>query len=216
MKYIRQYGSPIASTFNAQVKVTVQPSFEPVTTQEAKDHLRVTFNDDDAEIATMVTAARLRVEGLSGMKLATQTVDIVADNWEALADPNSIEVLRLMVGPVTAINSVKYYDAEDSDTTMPSTDYWTDLVSLPARVQVKTSWPTINERIGNIRINCTVGYANANSVPAVFKQAIKLLVGHYYENREQVTDLKLMPVPDGVYHLVQSHPEFHHHATGSI
>ena len=77
MSIVRQISR--GDTFNHQVNLVTGPTFEPVTTQEAKDHLRVTHDDDDIEIATMITAARLRIEALSGMRLASQTVDVIAE-----------------------------------------------------------------------------------------------------------------------------------------
>lgn len=203
-------------SFNTDVVLVTAATFEPITTQEAKDHLRVAHDDDDIEIGVMVRTATTIAEALTGMRLCSQTVDIIADNWEALADPNNREILRLSVAPVTSVSSVKYYDGDDADTTMSSTLYWTDTNSVPARIQVKSSWPSTNERIGNIRIRCVVGYSSKNAVPPHFKSAIKLIVGHLYENREQVTDLNLRELPMGIYDLLQSHPAYHHYATGAL
>jgi len=193
------------------------PTSEPVSTEQAKDHLRIAHDDEDQDIAQMVSAARLIVEARSGMRLYTQTVEVRADSWVDLHDPQRSDVLRLRVAPIQSITSVKYYQSSDDvDTTMSTADYVTDLVGVPARIQVKSSWPSTNDYIGNIRIRCVVGYSSVPLIPSHFKRAILLLVGHYYENREAITDLKLMEVPEGINALIHSNPEHYHYNTGSL
>ena len=193
------------------------PTAEPVSTEEAKNHLRVSFDTDDPEIAAMVSAARIVIEARSGMRLYTQTIEVRADVWPELADPSRSDVLRLRVAPVQSITSVKYYQAlDDADTTLAASDYVTDLTGVPARIQVKTSWPSTNDYVGNIRIRCIAGYATTKAIPAHLRQAVLLLVGHYYENREAVTDLKLMEVPEGINALIHSQAEYYHYDTGSL
>ena len=193
------------------------PTAEPVTTAQAKDHLRVSFSEDDQEIAAMVSAARIAVEARSGMRLYTQTIEIRADNWSELSDPDRSDVLRLRVAPLQSITTVNYYEsANDADTLLAAADYVTDLLGVPARIQIKNTWPATNDYIGNIRVRCVAGYATTKAIPAHLKQAVLLLVGHYYENREAVTDLKLMEIPEGINALIHSLPEYYHYDTGSL
>jgi len=42
--------------------ITVEPAEEPVTTAEAKDHMRVDTSDDDTLIDGLITASRLYAE----------------------------------------------------------------------------------------------------------------------------------------------------------
>lgn len=193
------------------------PVAEPVSTQQAKDHLRVSFDTDDAEIAAMVTAARVAIESRSGMRLFTQIIEVRADEWEELADPDRSDVLRLRVSPLQSITTVKYYESvNDTDTLLAAADYVTDLLGVPARIQIKNTWPATNDYIGNIRIRCVAGYSTVKAIPAHLRQAVLLLVGHYYENREATTDLKLMQIPEGINALIHSAPEFYHYNTGSL
>jgi uncharacterized phiE125 gp8 family phage protein len=41
--------------------------------------------------------------------------------------------------------------------------------------------------INGVEIQVVVGYGAEDAVPQEYKQAILLLLGHWYENREQVT-----------------------------
>lgn len=60
--------------------LTVPPANEPLTLSEAKLHLRVDLNDDDALIDALIVAAREQAEFLTGQRLITQTweVELVA------------------------------------------------------------------------------------------------------------------------------------------
>lgn len=56
-----------------QAVLTVPPAGEPLTLPEAKLHLRVDLDDDDALITALIAAAREQVEFLTGQRLMTQT-----------------------------------------------------------------------------------------------------------------------------------------------
>jgi len=198
-----------------------EPASEPVTTAEAKDHCRIVISDDDAYVDALVAVARKIIEQRSGMRLIAQTVELRSDTWDELTDaPRSrgVYIIPLNVAPVSAVDSVKYYDPDDADTTWSSSNYWTDLSSVPSRIQLKnvSNLPSINERIGNIRIRLTAGYANAAAVPEHFKTAIKLLVHHWYDNRSAVDEVKLTEIPEGLNNIIFGVSEFHHYSTGSL
>lgn len=209
-----------------EVVTITGPLQEPVTTAEAKQNSNVFFQSDDALIASLISAAREVVEYRSGFKLYSQTIEIRADSFDEAEFVGNAhrtrnrnyerkDVINLRVGKVTAVSSLKYYNSDDTDTTMPASDYWTDLTGSPARIQVKDSWPSTNDRIGNVRIRCTAGWASVAEIPENFKAAIKILVSHWYENREAVTDLKLMPIPEGIDTLIHG-TQYHHFRTGAL
>ena len=48
------------------------------------------------------------------------------------------------------------------------------------------SWPSVRDQPQAITVRAVMGYASASAVPYPLKQAMKLLIGHWYENREAV------------------------------
>ena len=66
----------------ALVEVT-PPAVEPLTLQEAKDHLRVDHTDDDSLIDPMIKTARMYAEGKTRRALITQTWDWLLDSFPA-------------------------------------------------------------------------------------------------------------------------------------
>lgn len=48
------------------------------------------------------------------------------------------------------------------------------------------------------------GRANDDTQPARYNHAVKLLVGHWFQNREAVSELNLKSIPWGLSHLIHS------------
>jgi len=170
---------------------TTDAATEPVTTAELKKHMNITaaFTEDDDYIVTLEKAARYWVEDHTNRGLINQSWTLQMDWWPADG------VIRLNRGPVSSVTSVKYEDVDgDTQTLVAGTDYQTDLVSKPARIlpEPGATWPTLEaDRANAIEVVFVAGYgATAASVLEDFKHAIKLLVGHWYEHREDASDGK--------------------------
>lgn len=162
-------------------KVSVEPSVEPITLVEAKSHLRVDHTDEDDIIDILRQVAREMVEKHTNRSLITQTRVIKLDcfPWG--------DTLRLTDGPVSSLTSIYYDDDADANTLLASSLYWTDFDSNIPRVRVKSSWPSTYDKPNAVRITYVAGYgADGASVPQPLKQAMFLILGHLYENRQQV------------------------------
>ena len=97
------------------------PGTEPLTTAEAKAHLRVTGSDDDTPIDDIVAAAREFIEGETNRALITQTWDLFLDEF-----PGTDEIV-LPWPPLGSVTTVKYTpDADSSTTTYASSKYIVD------------------------------------------------------------------------------------------
>ena len=55
-----------------------------------------------------------------------------------------------------------------------------------------------------VNVTFVAGYGGASAVPSSFKQAIQLLAGHWYENREAVSEVAFKEVPFAVTCLLES------------
>jgi len=162
--------------------VSSEPSVEPLSLADAKTHLRVTTTASDDYITALVTVARKHVENVTGRALITQTlVYTLAELDDRMPLPRA---------PVASISSVKLYSDASAATTVGSGVYTTS--SSGERVSVvredDESWPTVTLRsFDPVEVTFVAGYgASASDVPAGIVHAIKLLVGHWFENREPV------------------------------
>lgn len=194
--------------------LVTQPAIEPVTLADAKIHLRETDTAQDSLITSLIKASRKAIEERCRRSLITQTWMVQLDQFpsatsgSALWAPFEIGIprippgetsagdlrrkwtgIRLPRGPVLAITSLKYYDAANALVTMSASNYDVD-ISAPVAIVVPTisaPWPPTYTRLNAVEIRYTAGFGPAAAdVPADIVAALKLLLGHLYENREAV------------------------------
>lgn len=154
---------------------------EPIPTADAKLHLRVDISDDDDYIASLVKAARAQAENILGRRLVTQTWDLTRDCF-----PIGDRELMIPYGPVQSISSISYIDSGGTTQTLSSANYVLDTASLNARVYPAYSliWPLTRDIQNAVTIRYVTGFGAYTAVPANIICAMKLMIGHWYENRE--------------------------------
>ncbi len=151
-----------------------------MTLAEAKAHLKVDTADDDAPIASLITAARARAEWYTGRAFVTQGWTLWLDAW-----PND-GIVEIPLPPLIAVSSVTSYAPDDSSTVLAVGSYRVDTASAPGRLTIKNalSPPVVTvRRTGGIAIAFTAGYGGASTVPAAIKQAILCIVAELYTHR---------------------------------
>ena len=183
-----------------EIKLKTDAATEPVSTADAKTHLRVTGSGEDAYIATLVKAARMQVEKMTNRALITQTWEMFLPDWPWDT------FIRLPKPFLQSVTSVTYMD-EDGNTDTVSTDvYGVDVNSTPGRIYLKPNqtWPSESLYEGTpITITFVAGYGNAaTDVPQALIHAVKLLVGDLYENRETIIIGQQLNVSRAVENLV--------------
>lgn len=181
--------------------LTSAPAVEPVALSEAKTHLRVDSDAEDTLIASLIVTSRLHVEAALGLALITQSWSFFLDAW-----PPGRE-LALPLRPIQSIAAMRLYAADESVQTVPSDRYLLDGASSPARLVRKSNlaWPQPTRAANGIEIALVAGYGDAAAdVPAPIRQAILLLIAHWYEHREPVEiGPASVPVPPMVSDLLQ-------------
>ncbi len=177
---------------------TTPPSSEPVTLSEAKAHLRVSINDDDALIGNLITAARVMCEEFTARALITQGWRLWLDNfpgdttawWDGMREGINTRLtvkryIHIPRAPLQSISAVTVYADDDSTTIFSPSLYFVDTAGEPGRLALRNnaSWP-ISQRMSNgISIDFTAGYGNASAVPQALKQGMLVHIGQLYEHR---------------------------------
>jgi uncharacterized phiE125 gp8 family phage protein len=158
------------------------PAVEPITLAEAKAHLRVDGTTEDALIASLIITSRLHIEAALGLALISQSWALRLDAWPKGG------IVIVPIRPVQSVQSVRVTNADDTLTTIEPTRYLLDGASLPPRLLPTASpLPDPGVRAQGIEIAFTAGYgASAASVPHPIRQAILLLVAHWFECRTPV------------------------------
>lgn len=179
--------------------LTSGPAAEPVTVAEAKAHMRVDGSAEDALIASLILTSRLHIETALGLALMTQSWRLVLDEWPR---PGPVAV---PIAPVQSVEAVNVRSLGGAITVVEPAEYVLDGASRPPRlVAVNGSWPAPGRKTGGIEIELTAGYGStAASVPAPIRQALLLLVAHWYEHREPIEVGKTSTrIPDAVSDLL--------------
>lgn len=153
-----------------------------VTLAEVKSHLRITQTDDDTMLQGLITLAEEMIESVTRTTLLNSSLKMVLDKF-----PKCNGDLFVDYGPVTSISSIEYYDSNNTKVSLDLTDVYQDLNRVNARLKPVNAWPNTYARPNAVEITFSSGYETVEKVPMPIKQAALLMVGHYYENREWVT-----------------------------
>lgn len=152
---------------------------EPVTRAEAKLFLRIDNTDEDATVDSLIVAARQYAETRTRRQFITAT-------WLKTFSCLPFQ-LTLDYPPLIAVTTFQYYDLDGALQTLSSTQYLVDTVTEPGQVvrAYQVVWPFIRQRPDAVQVTYTAGYGStAAYVPEGIKLAMKLLMGHWWENRE--------------------------------
>ena len=158
--------------------VTVTPpALEPVDLLEAKAHLRVDGAQDDALIASLITAARQVAEGLLGRAFITQTLRYVRD----AAPARSFTLPR---PPLQGITHIKVYDDADNASTVPATQYLLDAPAGRVALRGAAAWPAVGRSMNGFEVQYVAGYGSAAiDVPMALRRGLLAHVAHLYLHR---------------------------------
>lgn len=159
------------------------PANRPFTLAEAKQHLRVDDTAEDAYIDTLISAVTKHVQGYIGRTLISTTY-----TWKLDRFPRS-QNLTFPRPPLQSIASIAYINQDGDSTTWGSTYYNLDTVSHPARLEpaYSESWPITRAQNNAVTVTYTAGYGDeAEDVPVDIRQGMLFLLGHLYENRQDV------------------------------
>ena len=155
---------------------TVAPVAEPVTTAEAKLHLRVDHGDEDAYIDTLVATARQHIELVTRRAMVDTTFTLKMD-----AFPTEIRPPR---SPLSSVSSITYVDTDGATQPLSASVYSVDTDTEPGRISLafNQSGPDIREQNNAVVVTFVAGYGSAaTDVPAALVTTVKMLAGHYYE-----------------------------------
>ncbi len=174
------------------LRLITAPAMEPINLIEARLHLKLdatgspAAHPDDSIVTSLITAIRQHLDGRDGRLNRC----LISQDWELVLDEFPSNEIRIPLPPLQQIFSVKYDDVNGAEQIFPSSDYVVDTVSQPGWILPKTgkSWPATMDTINAVRIRFKAGYGDAAAnVPTPIRQAMLLMIGHLYENRELVT-----------------------------
>ncbi len=144
-----------------------------VNVAEIRDHVRVDDGCDDLMLKSYINAAVDYCEGHTRRIIGRQQFRATFPGFKCIELPH----------PLTTLDSFRYYDKSGAQQDVPVSTYHLDRSTVPASLVLADgkSWPETATRPDAVSVEVTAG-----DVPDSIRQAIYLLVGHWYANREAV------------------------------
>ena len=168
---------------------------EIVPIGDMKAHLRVTHGLEDELIAayTAAAVASIGIKGELGLALGEQSIS------ESLQHPDRDTYLSIL--PAQSLVGVSYFDEDNTEQTADLADF--EFYKSDDWAFVRSgAWPATYDRPDAVTINYTAG---VDGVEADILHAIKLIVGHWYHNREDASEESLKEIPRAASHLLGLH-----------
>jgi uncharacterized phiE125 gp8 family phage protein len=174
------------------------PAIEPLSLQEAKNWLRIDTNLEDTLVQALVTSARVVIEAHAGVQMITQSWRIVMDRWPQ-AWP-----MPLPLRPLISVEAVRIIDDIGAAESLPSTEYILDLAGMHPRLHFSIQPPPPGRPLAGIEIDVISGFGPAAmDVPEPLRQAVRVLLARWYENRGDAAD-DAQAIPKSVAALVSA------------
>lgn len=176
------------------------PPVKPISVAEAKAQLRIDTADDDARIGALIAAAVQHIDGRDGWMnraFVQQTWELRLDAFPWIREANRYGSIILPLPPLRSVDSVSYRDSAHQLQVWDPSNYDVDLGGdWKGRITPKQAvpWPQTDTQPDAVIVRFTAGYAPVigsptdylANIPETVRQALLLLVSHWYENRAPV------------------------------
>lgn len=156
------------------------PTFEPLDPAETADMIGA--GDDPADIgivAKLLLSARGWVESEVQVALTTRTATLYLDSFPRSGCDWRIDqaAIQIRVPPLQSVTSIVYLDADGNSQTLSTSLYRVVTTSRPGRITPAygQTWPYTYPVPQAITVSATIGYTDADLVPDVAKQAMRIL-----------------------------------------
>lgn len=196
-----------------------ESAIEPISVEEAGEHLRAA-NDgatppvyvEAAMIARMIKAARQACEEELELSLINKRLEVSSDAWfqsTPCGGGNTYySYIELPYGPVWSVEKVNYLDPEGVDQLLDPAEYRISrYMPIPRLIpKYAGAFPAYRRDVDAIRVQYNVGYPSGDSPPLLLPEPVRtamyLLIGHFYDNREGISDKTFSELPLGVCYLL--------------
>lgn len=186
---------------------TAAPAWALLGLADVKGHLRITDTAEDAQLQELIDVAAEQIDGPSsivGRALLTQSWRLQLNEWPCDS------IIRLPLPPLQSVTSITYVDEAGATQTVDPADYQVSIPGdLPATIRPAygKAWPAARCVADAIAVDFVCGYGSPADVPAVARQACRVMVAHWHENRDAIGTmptaaeylLRHIALPEGMF-----------------
>lgn len=161
------------------------PTERLISIEEFRQWAKIDHEQEEHTIETLLDHVSEMVEGITGRKIITQT-------WRLDLDYFPGEII-LPFAPVSEVTSITYYDQNDTQQTLSTGLYETDLSKLLPRIRPTDGnwWPTTHSKYNTVSVTYKAGYTSPEAVPARMKIAAQGMALRMHD--ERTLDIDLQP-----------------------
>jgi uncharacterized phiE125 gp8 family phage protein len=168
---------------------------------------------DDPLLLNYLEAAVEFAEDFTGLAIAQRTYEMALDAFPCHL-PWHAAGITLFWPPLVGIDSFLALEGGSDGELDEGDDYTVDNYRMPAVLRPVSAWPMMTPATNGIKIRYRAGYLNgvnddsdflaegAQAMPASIKQALLLLVFHFWQNRSDTVEKALSTIPNGVRDLL--------------
>jgi uncharacterized phiE125 gp8 family phage protein len=178
------------------VRIT-PPVEQPITLDDARLQCQLDedITDEDDLLESFISAATDYCEGYLCRPLVTQELQYLGKFHKEIE----------LSASLLSIESVQYIAVDGTAKTLLPADYYVDIAASVGRLHLLCSSPSVKPNHPQpVTINFTCGYGAAADVPDSIKQCIRLLVGHWFRNRE-MTGAVTGSIADAAHSLLNAY-----------
>lgn len=189
------------------IKVVRRATAEPISIDMARKHLNLTpygsppeHPDDWWLVNIGIPSAREMCEAWTGRAFTRQTFEVARGLFPSDGDGE----VRLPMSPIIAVESFVYVDSDGVEQTVDAASYDVDTYGEPGAVFLRygQTWPSVTGLSRqSVRVRYIAGYTvpgespDENPIPTSLVHAMLLVLGHFYEYRNDTTSEKLEQLP---------------------
>ena len=182
---------------------------EPITASEAAVFLRLDGATDsptpeETFLGALIEASRQAAENFLNRTITERTRILELDNFVVRDSGLISQIIPLPFGIVSSVETIAYIDSAGDPQTVSEFILSENRLS-PAFGE---TWPDTQVQIGAVTITYTAGYTPTGSpavdvTPKAIVQAMFLMIGDMYENREAVAQGSVYQINPTVMNLLQ-------------
>ena len=171
--------------------ITIPPTSEPISLDQAKSHAKIETNEDDELIITLIEAVRTWAEDTLNRALISQTWTYIIEDFA--------DKIPLPRGPAISITQIDYIDTDGNSQTLSSSIYEADVNGIDGFVRRSFNqvWPSTRDVYNAITITYVVGFGSTSiAIPKPIIQGMLVMIADLYEHRETyVQGMTIVAVP---------------------
>lgn len=153
----------------------------PVTLDQLKDHLRITWDDEDSILTIYLESAVDYIKQYTGREITRDNRDSYFSEFSSLE----------LIGDNAQNVVINYVDSNGEYQVLPSERYIVNQHKARPYITLNHGevWPTVRYQDGAIRINYDSGY-DSSTLPSTLRAAILIEAATQYEFRENDSLIK--------------------------